>query len=590
MYRMYRMRFFASGAFTLVLAALVVLSPATAAADQAYAGVWRGGTDGYAMWVGDDWGGFVAQWDALAKQGLRLIDLETDVQNGQRRYSGVWRQGNDGYALWVGDTWAGFTAKWAELSRQGLRLIDFETYVESGQRVYAGVFREGNDAYALWVGDDWNGFVAQWSTLASQGLRLIDLETHVENGRRRYSGVWRAGTDGYALWVGDDWNGFMGQWNSLSQQGLRLIDLETYVDNGQRKYSGVWRAGGDAYTLWVGVDWENFVSRWHEWADDGLRLIDLERYPGCSDDCANQVVADSSYNYWVTGHDTWYRWPVDTDSGGDWVRNSAINFSATPFMEIPFADTLVKRLGTWRYHNGNYHHAIDYARDDWDTFPIGSTAAGTVIYQGWDNWAGNTVIVSHTVDGVADAFRSVYMHLRNGAAVDCDRAWTDSVPSISGDSLTDYETHLTETGCSADPANRNLDASHWGTNLQTLPNLVGQEVTSGQFLGVAGNTGPGGKRGSGGPNTHLHLFTTRLDPTDGEYYFVDPYGIYGGPDCYPTNITDSVTGACARYPNLWVSDAPRYPDNPPTRCGLIGLEAAFVLAVAALRRRRARAA
>ena len=40
------------------------------------------------------------------------------------RYLGVFRAGTDGHALWVGDDWDGFTAKWKEISEKGLRLIE----------------------------------------------------------------------------------------------------------------------------------------------------------------------------------------------------------------------------------------------------------------------------------------------------------------------------------------------------------------------------------------------------------------------------------------------------------------------------------
>ncbi len=73
----------------------------------------------------------------------------------------------------------------------------------------------------------------------------------------------------------------------------------------------------------------------------------------------------------------------------------------------------------------------------------------------------------------------------------------------------------------------------------------------------AGSTGPGGKRGSGGPNNHLHLFTARRDPTDNEYYFIDPYGIYASPPCYPSAAGGNSGGPCARYPNIW-GDGPTW--------------------------------
>lgn len=534
----------------IAIFATAVAIPAPVLAQHAYAGVWRHGTGGYALHVGNSWTDFISNWNALGTAGLRLIDLETDVPGAERVFSGVWEQGTDAYALEVGLDWAAFIARWGELARTNLRLIDFETFDDGAGRVFAGVWREGTDGYALEVGLQWTEFETRWIELAAQGLRLIDIEIFDDGGPLLYAGVWREGTDGYALWVGDTWQGFEDMWVELGSQGLRLIDLETYLVNDQRRYAGVWRQGSDAYGLWAGCDFEGFVGRWYDWAQDDLRLIDIERYPGCSAECANRVVAPDSYNYLVTG-DTWYRWPVVSDGGVDYVRMSAVHFDVSSFLELPYDDPAVNRYGTWLYSEGSWHHAIDYGRSDATTFELLSAAAGQIVFQGWDTWSGNTVIVSHTVDGEPDAFRTLYMHVRNGASNDCDRSWTDTVPTISGSNLTEFKQHLNDTGCTQDVTSRNLDPDHWGTEGQMFPLTVGQVVSAGQFIAWAGNTGPGGKRGPGGPNTHLHFFVTRRDPTDNQYYFIDPYGIYSVPGCYPSTPGGIASGPCARYPNIW---------------------------------------
>ncbi len=87
-------------------------------------------------------------------------------------------------------------------------------------------------------------------------------------------------------------------------------------------------------------------------------------------------------------------------------------------------------------------------------------------------------------------------------------------------------------------------------------------MAAGAFLGWAGDTGPGGKRGPGGPNTHLHVFFAHRDTSDGRWYLFDPYGIYGPPECYsahPPRGGDPVTGPCVRYPVAWAGGAPRLP-------------------------------
>ena len=560
-------------------AAAVLLGARDVRAEQRYWGVWEAGTDGYYLWSGVDWNSFEGKWKELARQNLRLIDVETYVEGGQRKYTGVWRSGSDGHYLWAGVDWNNFNGKWKELAEQNLRLIDVETYVEGGQRKYIGVWRSGNDGYYLWAGVDWNNFDAKWKELAKQNLRLIDVETYAEGGQRRYIGVWRSGSDGYYLWAGVDWNNFDAKWKELAPQNLRLIDVETYVEGGQRKHIGVWRAGTGGYYLWANVDWESFKGKWHELAAQGLRLVDADvDAGGCDNACPNQVVAQDAYNYGITrtsthcpglpgtcgtpgaGATVVYRWPVDVDGADRYVRHSALSFSDALFT-LPFTDTAVERRGIWLYEPGKWHHAGDYSRDDEGTFEIKAAASGRVVHIGWDNWSGNTVIVSHSAGGVADAYRTIYMHLRNGAANDCDRAWKDTIPTLDAgsDELADYKKHLEDTGCKQRPADRSLDESHWGTDSETIPDLLGKTVKAGQFLAWAGNTGPGGKRGAGGPNTHLHIFFARRDPSNNEWYFFDPYGIYGPPDCYSASVTGALGGFCVRYPVAWKGGRPQYP-------------------------------
>ena len=527
-------------------------------AQDRYAGVWREGSDGYYLSNGLDWDGFTDKWAELGAGGLRLIDVETYMDGSTRKYTGVWREGSDGYYLSGGLDWTGFVDKWAELGAVDLRLIDLETYLDNGTRRYIGVWREGNDGYYLSAGLDWTGFVDKWTELAAVDLRLIDLETYVDNGIRKFAGVWLSGSDGYYLSAGVDWSTLKDKWAELAGQNLRLIDLETYVDGGVRKYAGVWRGGSDPHYLWAGVDWENFVSKWVQLGIGDLRLTDLETYGGgCQSDCANQVVG-TPYAYQVTGEGL-YSAPFVTINAKDYIRFSAISF-ADQFLTLPFSDVQVARGGIWRYNSGDYHYAGDYSKNNGDdTFEVKAAAAGTVVFIGWDNWSGNTIILSHDEGGVTDAYRTIYMHLRNGASNDCNAAWNNSIPGLSGQNLTDFTTHLNDTGCTQDPALRSLDADHWGTETETINVTLNQVVQRGDVLAWSGNTGPGGKRGSGGPNTHLHIFWARRDLTDNQWYFFDPYGIYALPDCYPTGITDPLNSPCARYPIAWKDGIPQYP-------------------------------
>jgi hypothetical protein len=539
----------------------------------AFCGVFRAGGGGHHLWV-DEWPGFEAKWRDLSARGFRLTSLAVSADEGTPRFAGAFREGGGGHHLWV-SPWASFEARWRDLSGQGFRLVSLATYVHQGQPHFAGVFREGSDGHHLWV-DRWSGFEAKWAALSAQGFRLKSLSTYVLNGEPHYAGVFREGGGGHALWVAP-WASFEAKWKELSAQGLRLISLDSFAAGGTRTFAGVFGPGADGYHLWVGADWESFTGKWNTLSNEGFRLVDMAMYRHpCTSDCLNQVVMPTgSYNYHITrtathcpglpgtcgtpaaGSSVVYRWPADVVGSSRFVRHSALQFDAQ-FLTLPFSDTAVNRNGIWRYGDGGWHHAGDYSRSDVDTFEVRAAAPGRVVHVGYDTWSGNTVIVSHDVGGVADAFRTIYMHLRNGSANDCAAAWDLSIPTLSGTELTDYTTHLTSTGCPKQPP-RNPDAAHWGTNQQTIAVTVNQQVARGDFLAWAGNTGPGGKRGGGGPNTHLHIFFCRRDPTNNAWYFFDPYGLYAKPDCYAAGVTAATTGPCVRYPVAWRGGRPQYP-------------------------------
>lgn len=521
---------------------------------HAYTAIYRSGTAGHMLWA-DAWPGFEAKWKELSAKGWRLRSISAGVDGASTQFVGTWEPGTDGHALWVSN-WSSFEAKWKELSAAGLRLVGIASWMEGSTAMYAGAFRAGTDGHALWV-STWSSFEAKWKELTAVGLRLHSVSSHVEGSKAMYAGVFRAGSSGHGLWA-SDWSAFVAKWKEWSAGGLRLVGISSHQRPGRpRTWVGAYLPGQDSHVLWAGVDWESFVARWHDCTSRGMRIVDSAIYPHpCKANALNQVVMPTgSYDYGVTGHDTFYRWPVDVVGSSRYARLSAIT-GIEAFLTLPFSDTAVQRFGIWLYSPGSYHHAGDFARADSNTFEVKASAAGRIVHVGWDNWSGNTVIVSHDIGGT-DTYRTVYMHLRNGATNDCEAAWTQSVPTLSGDVLTQYTTHLNATGCPRD-GTRQPDPAHWGSDQQTIPVAVGNVVARGQTIAWAGNTGPGGKTGAGGPNTHLHIFWTRRD-ANGRWYFYDPYGIYAPPDAYPAGVTDAPSGPCVRYPVGWRNNRPQYP-------------------------------
>jgi hypothetical protein len=545
-----------------------------------FTGVFERGGGSYLLWNVPAWQEFSDKWQQLGPQGLGLVAVRTFVQGRRRSYVGAWREGGDPQELATGLDAAAFLARDHQLVERGLRLVDLDTYLEGRQRKFLGAWRAGRDAQEVALALDGPGLASSDERLAERGLRPVRLRAYRQGGRLRFLALWRAGEGDHHLLTGLDRGELSRTHAELSHRGLRLVDVEAYDDaRGRRRYAGIWRAGGGATSLWSG-EWESFLGRWHQLAGQGERLIALAVEPtACPDRCANQVVAEQPYVYAIRAtanhcqgqpetcgtpglnDAVLYRWPAIVEGQSRYVRLSALDVHDAPFT-LPFSDPAVKRRGVWLYGPGNWHHAADFSRDDVQTFVARAAAAGRVIFLGWDPWSGNTLIVSHDVGGVPDAYRTIYMHLRDGANHDCDAAWSQTLAHGSpGDKeLAAYRVHLLATGCAQAPAGRRLDPRHWGTEAQTIDHrLLGKRIAAGESLGWAGDTGPGGKRGPGDANAHLHVFFARRDPVDQRWYLFDPYGIYGPPDCYPRRLADPVTGPCVRYPVAWAGGRPHPP-------------------------------
>ncbi len=567
----------------LLACATIVVVPRAAAAQ--FAGLWRAGSDANYVNYGLDAATLYNLANQYHTNGARLVSLRSYLDNGNRVWAAIWRGGSDAEYYNIDRTWSEFTALYAQRFASGLRLVQIETYLNAGARYWAGLWRSGNDGEVFYAGLSVDALTATNNILGSQNLRLIDVETYVDAGARYWAGLWRSGADDSAF-ASDLTAGGLAFVNFFRHaQGMEMIDVKSYPDtNGAQLWAAVWRATTNPTTPDLTMDFEKLNAEVGERFAAGQRMFNLSVYDvQCDASCRNTVVAPGAYNYGITrtalhcnnppgscpappnGSVVWYNWPVDVTPSANYVRLSAVN-APDQFLTLPFIDPQVKFRAGWRYSSGDWHHAVDYSRDDAATFHARAAAPGEVIFVGWDTWSGNTIILSHNRGGPKDNYRTIYMHLRNGAANDCTNAWNLTIPwfatrpDLAADK-TNYLALLNATGCTQNPAARNPDPTYWGLDTDKIQVSVGQQVERGQSLGWAGETGPGGNRNKAIVNTHLHVFFAHRDPADGNWYFFDPYGIYALPNCYPPGVTDDLSTDCIRYPIAWQGARPQYP--PP---------------------------
>ncbi len=245
-----------------------------------YNGVFREGSDGYAMWAGATAAGLQQKDTDYKNSGLRMTDMSITKVGNTLEYSGVWRAGSGVSKIQMGTTWAAFTSEWSTLSGQGYRLLDLEVFTDlNGNLKYAGVYGAGNWGYYLIAGLTQAAFNTKWSEYGGQGYRLVDVEVYKSGGTTYYAGVFKyVGSGGYALWHSTSWSNFTSKWSEMSSQGYRLVDLDTDGTGNNTIYSGTFLAGSDGYALYES-NWNAFNSYWNHVSSRGLRLVDFNVRP-----------------------------------------------------------------------------------------------------------------------------------------------------------------------------------------------------------------------------------------------------------------------------------------------------------------------
>jgi polyglycine hydrolase-like protein len=249
----------------------------------AAAAIMRSGDWGSRFLFGRTTQQFVSQNQSLFDdKGLRLLQMETFVDNGVRKWSSVHRSGTWAHRLTIDRSRETFLSETQTLfDDKGLRLENMVTYVDDGVRRWAGSYRSGDWAHRLIIDRDGTTFAHETQDLFDKkGLRMEQMVTYVDNGVRRWAGIYRSGNWAHRFTMDRDTATFLHETQTwFDQDGLRLIDVERYEVNGQARWAGIYRSGEWGHRLIIDRGVESLLAEVQAAFDDkGLRLVGVDVY------------------------------------------------------------------------------------------------------------------------------------------------------------------------------------------------------------------------------------------------------------------------------------------------------------------------
>ncbi len=209
---------------------LIDVETAEVNGDRIYTGIWVDGSDGNIFDGPLTRREFRERREELRSQGLRLIDFEVfRAADGRRRFIGVWRSGSGEEKLTLPRNAEEFAALGDEFTAQGLRLVDVEVERNEGELQYRGLWREGTGSNFFTTPRQPSDFRALRDQMVADGLELIDVERIGEPGSQQFVGVWSSGDGESRLSTPRNFEDFTTLGGQQTADGKRTQDLEIFL-------------------------------------------------------------------------------------------------------------------------------------------------------------------------------------------------------------------------------------------------------------------------------------------------------------------------------------------------------------------------
>lgn len=186
---------------------------------------------------------YQATFNQLAGQGYRPVHVCGYTVAGQDLYAAIWEK--SGGPAWTARhrlTAAGYQTEFNALAAQGYRLVDVSGYEIGGQDHYAAIWdKSAGPAWAARHGLSHREYQAAFDQLVGQGYRLAHVSGYPVRGQSRYAAIWEKS-------AGPAWQARHGLSNAAYQtafedaryQGYRPIQVSGHGVGGNDLYAAKW--------------------------------------------------------------------------------------------------------------------------------------------------------------------------------------------------------------------------------------------------------------------------------------------------------------------------------------------------------------
>jgi len=180
-------------------------------------------------------------------QGYRLTDVSGYAANGSARYAAIFEKANG--PAWVarhGLTAAKYQAEFDANAKKGYRVVQINGYAVNGEARYAAIFeKSAGPAWAARHGMTAKQYQAEFDVQVKAGLRPVQISGYAVGGEARYAAIFEKSAG--PAWVarhGMTAKQYQSEFTNLLYQGYRLDDVCGYVVGGRTLYAAIWLSEG----------------------------------------------------------------------------------------------------------------------------------------------------------------------------------------------------------------------------------------------------------------------------------------------------------------------------------------------------------